>query len=70
MSASQADLDALDRMIASGVLSMAYDGKRVEYRSMAELVQARAMLAAQVAASASSVSPFGRFVAPAYDRGA
>jgi hypothetical protein len=32
--------DALKQAIASGVLRISYDGKTVEYRSMAELKQA------------------------------
>jgi roadblock/LC7 domain-containing protein len=64
---TQADLDALDRMIASGITSMSYDGKRLEYRSLAELRQARATLAAQIAAT----SDVGRtaFINPTFDRG-
>jgi len=53
MSVTQADLDALDRMIASGVLSSSYDGKRVEYRSMTELREARAHVASQLAAASA-----------------
>ena len=37
MAFTSSDLVALDRAIASGELSVAYDGKRVEYRSIAEL---------------------------------
>ncbi len=54
MSVTQADLDALDRMIASGVLSSAYDGKRVEYRSMKDLREARAHVAALLAEASAS----------------
>lgn len=38
---TQAQLDALEAMIATGVLESEYDGKRLKYRSMAELIQAR-----------------------------
>ncbi|UVA80460.1 phage head-tail joining protein [Pandoraea commovens] len=34
-------LQALDDAIASGELSVAYDGKRIEYRSIDQLIQAR-----------------------------
>lgn len=55
--ATQADLDNLDRMIASGVLSTVYDGRRIEYRSMSDLMMARAHIAGQLgAASGASVS--------------
>jgi roadblock/LC7 domain-containing protein len=64
---TQADLDALDRMIASGVTSMSYDGKRLEYRSLSELRQARATLATQLAAASGAERT--AFVNPAFDRG-
>ena len=35
-----AQRDALKQAIASGVLRLAYDGKTIEYRSMAELKSA------------------------------
>lgn len=67
MSVTQADLDALDRMIVSGVLSSSYDGKRVEYRSMAELREARAHAAAQLG-KASAAAP-ASYSNPAFSRG-
>lgn len=67
MSVTQADLDALDRMIASGVISTTYDGKRVEYRSMKELREARAALAAQLA-SAAGTPPVTHYN-PAFSKG-
>jgi len=63
----QSDLDALDRMIASGVLSTTYDGKRIEYRSMADLRAARAMVAASLAASAGTLPD--RNLTPTYSKG-
>lgn len=58
MSVTQADLDALDRMIVSGVLSATYDGKTIEYRSMKDLREARAVAARQLAnASGTAVTP-------------
>lgn len=63
--ATQADLDNLDQMIASGVLSAFYDGKKIEYRSMDDLLRARAHLAGQLQA-ALSVS---RNLTPAFDKG-
>lgn len=58
MSISQADLDALDRMIVSGVLMSVYDGKKIEYRTMRELREARAVAARQIAsANGLSVAP-------------
>ncbi len=67
MAATQADLDALDRMIASGVLSTAYDGKRIEYRSLDELQRARAALAAQIV-GASGANP-ARNHTPTFSKG-
>lgn len=58
MALTQADVDALDAVIASGTLTVRFsDGRSVTYQSTAALLQARAMAAAQVnAASASPVS--------------
>jgi hypothetical protein len=41
---SQAQLDSLNAMIAGGILESEYDGKRVKYRSMEELIRARDMV--------------------------
>lgn len=41
MSFSQSQLDALNAMIASGVLRSRYEGREIEYRSMDELIRAR-----------------------------
>lgn len=51
MAYSQADVDALDKAIASGTLSVQYGDRRVQYRSMDELLQARQHVANQIAAS-------------------
>jgi hypothetical protein len=48
MAYTQADLDRLDRAIASGELSV-WDGHvRVEYRTMSELMTAREHIAQQI----------------------
>lgn len=52
MALTQADLDALDRAIASSTLEVQLDGRRVKYRSMDELLQARSHVAAQLASAA------------------
>ena len=49
MAFSQTQLDAIDAAIASGELVVQYDGKRVEYRSMADLLRARAVITAELA---------------------
>lgn len=66
--ATQADLDRLDAMIASGVLSTFYDGKKIEYRSMDELLRARAHVAGQVQVATGTASA-SRNLTPAFDKG-
>lgn len=41
MALSQSDLDALDSAIASGTLSVEFDGRKVTYQSTAALITAR-----------------------------
>lgn len=63
---TQAQLDALEAMIATGVLESEYDGKRLKYRSMAELIQARDIVKNGMGtAGASRVT----HVNPVYSRG-
>lgn len=50
-----ADLLALDRAIASAELEVELDGRRVRYRSMDELMRARAHVAGQL--EAAQVAP-------------
>lgn len=54
MALSQTDLDALDTAIASAELEVQLEGRRVRYRSMDELMRARAHVAGVLARSASS----------------
>lgn len=60
MAYTQADLDALDRAIASSTLEVQLGERRVKYRSMAELLQARQHVASQIAAvtGRGSFKPF------------
>lgn len=51
MAYSQADLDALDKAIAGSTLEVQYADRRVKYRSMDELLQARQHVANQLAAA-------------------
>ena len=44
MSYTQTQLDVLDAAMASGALRVTYDGKTTEYRSIDELVRARAIV--------------------------
>lgn len=63
---SQAQLDALNNMIASGVLRSEYDGRRIEYRTMDELIRARDMVRAGLATGTASRITH---VNPAFSRG-
>lgn len=67
MSVTQAEVDALDLMIGSGVLSTSYDGKRIEYRTMDELLAARAFKAAQLAKQSGSAP--ASYSNPVFSRG-
>lgn len=41
MAISQADLDALDAAIASGALSVEFDGRKISYQNTAQMIAAR-----------------------------
>ena len=51
MAWTQVDLDAIEAAIASGKLDVQYSDKRVRYRSIAELLQAREVIRAKLAAA-------------------
>ncbi len=51
---TQAQLDQLNSMIASGVLKSEYDGQRIEYRSMADLIRARDLVRNALATTTST----------------
>ena len=60
MALTQKDLDTLDSAIVASELEVEVDGRRVKYRSVAELLAARQHCAAVVnAASAPQRSSFG-----------
>lgn len=63
---SQAQLDALEAMIAGGVLESEYDGKRIKYRSMAELIRARDIVKNGLGSTSTTRVTH---VNPVYDRG-
>lgn len=54
MALTQSDLDALDQAIATGELTVEHNGRRITYRSIAELKAARAHVAAQLSAAANA----------------
>jgi len=49
MAFTQTQLDALDEAIASGTLEVWYDHKKVEYRSLDEMLQIRQTMATEIA---------------------
>lgn len=49
MALTQAHLDALETAIASGELTVEYDGKRVTYRSISDLKAAADYVRSQIA---------------------
>ena len=64
MAFSQTDLDAVNKAIASGALTVEYGDKRITYRSMDDLLKAKSVISEELAAasgSASSDACFGVF---------
>lgn len=45
-----AHLEAIEKAIASGTLKVRYDGKEVQYHTMAELMNLRSMMRAELIA--------------------
>ena len=56
MALSQSDLDAIDQAIAAGELEVESNGRRVRYRSIADLMAARAHIASVLANASTSTS--------------
>jgi hypothetical protein len=56
MALSQSDLDALDAAIASSELEVELDGRRVRYRSTADLLAARRHVATVLADAAAATA--------------
>lgn len=54
MAFTSSDLTAIDAAIASGELTVEQGGRRVTYRSVAELLAARRQIAASIAEASSS----------------
>lgn len=57
MALTQTDLDNIDTAIATGELEVEFNGRRVKYRSIAELKSARAHVASVIQANASGGQP-------------
>lgn len=56
MSFTNADLTAVDTAIATGELTVEVNGRRVTYRSVAELKEARTLIKAELAAQSPNAS--------------
>jgi len=56
MSFTTSDLTAIERAIASGELVVQYADKRIEYRSVAQLRQAREMIRGELEAAAAGAA--------------
>jgi len=68
MAWSASDLSALDAAIASGVQEVRFsDGRQVRYASMADLLRARSLVAAE--ANAASAAPVNRSTFAEFSRG-
>lgn len=68
MALTQADVDRLDLAIAGSTLEVEVDGRRIKYRSIAELKDARAHIADVVAASARTTQRSTFFFTPTMGR--
>lgn len=60
MAITQADLDRIDSAIATAELSVEIDGRRVTYRSTADLLTARKHIADLLQSNQASASGAGR----------
>jgi hypothetical protein len=68
MAWSASDLSALDAAIASGVQEVTFaDGRRVRYASVADLMRARSLVAAE--ANAAATAPVNRSSFAEFRRG-
>ena len=56
MAFTQTDLDAVNAAVASGELKIEVAGRMVMYRSIDELIKARDIISAELAATASTSS--------------
>jgi hypothetical protein len=57
MAFTQANLSAIDAALAAGVLTVEYDGKRITYQKVTELIAARAVIVADLARTAQNARP-------------
>ena len=59
MAFTSADLASIDAAIASGEMSVEINGKRVQYRSVGELTDARRLIMAELAAATTGAGTNG-----------
>jgi hypothetical protein len=57
MAFTQQNLDAIENAIATGTLSVEYNGKRVTYRSMSDLMRARDVIKSELAKQQPASTP-------------
>jgi hypothetical protein len=57
MAFTQQNLDAIEKAIATGTLSVEYNGKRITYRSMGDLLKARDVIKTELAKQQSPSVP-------------
>lgn len=56
MAFTQTDLDNINSAIATGELAVEVNGRKVVYRSVDDLMKARALISAELASATSAVS--------------
>jgi hypothetical protein len=56
MAITQADIDALDRAIMGSELEVEYQGRRVKFKSTADMIAARAHASAVMAGNAAAAA--------------
>lgn len=61
MALTTTDLDNLDTAIATGELTVEFNGRRVTYRSIGELMQARVHVASILANASPTTRPAGAY---------
>ncbi|ALP62815.1 phage head-tail joining protein [Paraburkholderia caribensis] len=57
MAFTQQNLDAIEKAIATGTLSVEFNGKRVTYRSMSDLLKARDVIKSELASQSATRAP-------------
>lgn len=61
MAFTQLDIDALDRAIASGELTVRHGDRLVTYRSVDELLRARSAIAAEIVSTSVTTRAYPRW---------